>query len=307
MDMGEQFTYTPGFSPTSKAKPKPGKPQRQPGPQQGTLFKVNPSQRTPESRQPRGFSNQRWNEVGMATGLLHSYSDYEGVSHLKGSAVHAHPMHAQNVADTLSTIARSTVPVADLANLHVGAGYVNKPETKKGEYNRDSAMGPVASVYRDSGKDITPIHEIGHHVQAESGGAYWNGGHRSSSVQGETEGFADNYAQQHARTPGYKPQPVPVDAHPQDWHGYYDMRGNYSAQETFDAGYHMERGTGQYLNYDQFGFEARRASGNLPKEHIPGQVPLLHRTTSGWGDKAKTTWDYNHDVRNDRTSISLEG
>lgn len=301
---GDQFTYQPGFSPTSKSKPAKDKPQRQRGDQQGTLFRVNPSQRTPESRQPRGFSPERWRDVGLATGLLPWRRDEKtGERVISGNGgVRVYHAHAQNTADTLSTIARSTVPMEDLKNLTVHAS----GETENGStgvYKRKTAIGPVAETFKGSGQSTTPIHEIGHHVDTEAG-TIRNGNAASLADNGRDEGFADNYASKHARLPGYKRKPAEVPSHPSGWDNQYGMKDNPYGRTQFASGYHQERGTGQYapLNEDQFA--DRRASGELPKSHVSGQLPLLHKQPGGRRmnyqtrdyEDAPASWSYNHDL-----------
>lgn len=297
---GDQFRYE------SRIKNKPNA--------QGTLFQVNPSQRTPESRQPRGYSPQRYGEVADALDIKRKNfgpGTYGGHEH-GGMAMQVYRGHAETLARATSAVARSTVPMSDITrpdasqpssqenpSLHMGVW--NRTSEEAGELGHYSAPGTTAQP--DEGHialsidatDNTPIHEIGHHVDRDSDRG------RSPEAHGHAEGFADSYAQEHGRTAGYKQKPVPVESRPSAWNNSYGMKDDNYSHARFAGAYTQERSN---LNTDQFSFESRRASGELPKEHVTGQLPLLHKQPAGRRmnrqtrdyEDAPASWSYNHEL-----------
>lgn len=179
---GEQFHLASNM----KAKPN----------SQGTLFSANPSQRTPESRQPRGFSPERMTAVKQRLNR-------------KPGHVEASPGMHESQAQALQTVARSTVPVSALNNLSIGSteyrGRGGVPSGADGVYYDPkmtmNGRGQIA-VLPSAAKGFVPIHEIGHHVS--------QGRYNTPGEMGHEEGFADAYADEHARKPGYKSRPDPA-------------------------------------------------------------------------------------------------
>lgn len=246
---------------------------------QGTLFRADPSQRTPESRQPRGYSPERMQAVGQALG------------HRYGGKIWAPPGLHEGQAQALATVARSTVPLSDIQRETQGhklqmnvtntihKDYGVRPDAL-GNYENADSHQPVARIelLPKATKGTTPIHEIGHHVDRDRP-------YGSDEEKGRSEGFADAYAAKHARQPGYKRRAQPVDSEPGKW-------GSNDFQPSFNAAYNTERHGSPHgaLQPQQFG-----TSKDLPKGHVPGQLPLLHKTTSGVGryeSQQTTKWDY---------------
>lgn len=258
---------------------------------QGTLFSASPSQRTPESRQPRGYSPERMRDVGDA--VTHGGAK-QWNAHNEGTSTIAPPGLQGAQARTLQSIARSTVPLADIArkpsgriglavhtdhNIDVSGGVHNEDGHDAGVYKRPSMNVPYGQIEVRAGTDeATSIHEIGHHVDWMARATPYG----TDSEKGKAEGFADKYAAEHARTPGYKQKPHHVPSEPGNW------RDN-DYQPTFNAAYNQERHGNPHgsLQPSQFG-----SGKDLPKNHVKEQLPLLHKITSGWGDSEEAKWDY---------------
>lgn len=281
---------------------------------QGTLFQVNSSQRKPEARQPRGYSPQRYSEVAEAVGAMRkSYGPqtYGGHEH-GGTAYQIYKGHAGTLAKAVSAIARSTIPLSDIKKpkpdepktlnnpeLHVGVVPQSDRTSKTlGVYNSSPLVAnkDYAAIHLTSGEptpkgqkkkardkeaDATVLHEIGHHVDwiSKIGGSRGTGSFKDS---GHGEGFADQYAENHARTPGYKQRKVKVDYKPSRWTDLdkdtqYPGATDYAAQYLFKEGYNQGRHGTPYdkLQPAQFGEPGDKKT--YPKGHVKGQLPLIQK------------------------------
>jgi hypothetical protein len=256
---------------------------------QGTLFSADPSLRRPESRQPRGYSPERYAAVGRMIG------------HLYGGEVVAPPGTHEAQAHVLATVARSTVPLEDLKARHSSKGLSIGVSTSKsnsggvsegsaGTYHETKGPGHPATAWvtPEAAPTYAVLHEIGHHAEREGLGIPSTA---DPEKMGRSEGFADQYAETHYRTPGYKQRGFTVPSHSEDWHENYAIapRDRYK----FDNGYLQARRPP--LQWDQF--TARKeslakgiASGDLPREHVSGQLPLLHKHTGSWGVGKTSRW-----------------
>lgn len=273
---------------------------------QGTLFGVDKSQRTPESRQPRGFSPQRYADVTKALDVKVENTrgkSWMGHEH-GGTRMMVHNSHAEQLARSVNSVARSTVPLSDITKPHpdqpksddnpsLSMGIWNKTVDETGEQGHYNSPGSTAikgegriAIMQGAGDD-TPIHEIGHHV--DRGHPY-----KTPEDQGRAEGFADAYAAKHTRTAGYKKKPVDIPSNPSPWH-YHEGVGvghGYKARQ-FDEGYRQNHPPIQPKQFDGLGDKT------YPKGHIQGQLPLLHKTTTtgpmNWetGERQKgVAWRY---------------
>jgi hypothetical protein len=266
---GDQFSYGP------RTKNKPNS--------QGTLFRVNPSQRTPESRQPKGYSPERYRQVTEALGAkfrpgLHEHSNSNlGIYH----------GHAETLARAMASVARSTVPMKDITrpdlsqpksnanpDLHVGVS--GEKSVNSGEYKTPGSTAMKGegriTLYPQHSHDSTVLHEIGHHVDRDRISAFSN-----DADLGYAEGVAENYAEQHGRKPGYKSRKAEPSNHsPSDWHGEY-LNNNYARSREFDHGFRQARP----VNYENHADPSGLGPNTYPKGHIQGQLPLLIKTGSG--------------------------
>lgn len=278
---------------------------------QGTLFSGGTEQRTPESRQPRGYSPERFNEVAQATNLR--TTNYETGKRVPTT----YPGNEFPTAQLLQTYARSTIPVehfnAPDENGSKVTHYATDDVAKNNAGEFRSTIGPsYPTQIRVMPKHVsgyTPIHEVGHHVSLNVAGtehskrmkdygvsdipANWD---TSPRMRGMEEGFADNYAQEHARNTGYKPKPVNVQRQFGAWHNSYFRMHNWNAS-VFDTAYNSVRPNNQ-LSPRQF-----TPSTGLPKEHIEGQIPLLQKnipypTDSEFfaGVEPKPEWSYDFEL-----------
>lgn len=299
MALGDSFTYTPGFSPTSKAKRDPGKPDRKPSaPQQGTLFRAHKSQRKPESRQPRGYSQDRYQDVGRVTGLLKPATNpHYGPVDANKTRVTGYKNERSEYAQTLSTLARSTIPLEHFedntphfyAHSDLGAGTMG--EYQWGDPGR---VPPRLHVATGHSKDPTAIHEMGHHNLHMSG---WDPGEdMTPEARGHDEGSADRYALEHYRNPGYKRSPMSEKqrlqetGQPWNWfnaYGYTSGTIGTRKRNAFTQYYNNA-----YLNGEQFDQDLLRDPG-LPKNHVPGQRPLIHKENPPWGSGLPVKWSIN--------------
>lgn len=162
---------------------------------QGTLFSANPSQRTPESRQPRGYSPERLDAVRS------TISEYPRTGKERFGQ------------DQMTrTVARSTVPLSDIQAKDVSLimhssnaqSTVGVPAGAAGVYHAADKANPdkaLISVLPKYAHTFVPIHEIGHHVDRASP-------YHTPHEKGRAEGFADRYADEHAKKPGYKSRPA---------------------------------------------------------------------------------------------------
>jgi len=284
---------------------------------QGTLFGVNPSQRTPESRQPRGFSPQRYGDVMKAIDVQRKDrgpGNYGGHQH-GGRSYTVYGGHAEQLARTVNAVARSTIPLShmtqphpdqpasdDNPTLHVGVwNHTVEEEGEQGHYSRSgsTAMKNQARIAIMQGaSDETPIHEIGHHRDAMTRGLHYS----TPREQGTAEGFADAYAQEHGRTAGYKKKRTEVKAYPRSWKA---ALGHDDYETTNFADSYKKQHTP--LNEKQFDPQAPPPGQEktYPSHHVPGQQALLHKVyaregKTNWetGEKEKlpSSWRYNEDV-----------
>lgn len=175
---------------------------------QGTLFRVDKSQRTPESRQPRGYSPERIRAVDKRFGFskeaeFRLHPPFPGDTHT--------PRYAGNpdAAHVLRTIARSTVPMHHLNKLDtIISGHKFDDHSTRGQYDKlDDVEGSFHSILVGEGEaqSATAIHEIGHHVGRKR---FPNYGQSYPYMSGQSEGHAEHYAEEHAREPGYKRKPA---------------------------------------------------------------------------------------------------
>lgn len=296
---------------------------------QGTLFRAKPEARTPESRQPRGYSPQRYKDVTEALGITHVSGEYrrrmakaytpdkESSMSGAGTALQTYPGHAETLARAAASVARSTIPLRDIVrpdpsakasadNPGLSMGVSPRSERNEGELAHYSNPELVAghdrgSISLVSGRahsaedppDAVALHEIGHHVDYVRGVR-----HIGMIAKGEGEGFADAYAQEHGRTRGYKQKPIEVEHRPQDWHRSYGMTTeDVSAHERFDKGYN----TARPIQPAQFDFieDTKRALGaqTYPKHHHPDQQALLPKTASFNTKRYKKTDPEYTDIR----------
>jgi hypothetical protein len=270
------------FDMTSKIKNKPNA--------QGTLFTPDKSARTPESRQPKGYSPERYQAVGEATGMSR-----------KNGSMHVYGGHAETQARAWASLARSTVPVEHLKrpdtskpaseknpSLNIGVRNHEKGDPS-GHYQAPGTtamkhQGRIA-LFKGAAADDTVIHEIGHHVDRD----------RSSPADrnqviphaGSQEGFADRYAAEHMRTAGYKKKKVDIPSRPGDWTGSpgYAPHGDSYEQHRFKSGYNKER-----HGNSQGPIQPLQFKSELPKEHVKGQLPLLQKQMDTSGNNAQ--WRY---------------
>lgn len=273
---------------------------------QGTLFGVNPSARTPESRQPRGYSPERFREVTAATGI-----NYGTSSGGHGKSLRVYSGHAGTLAKAAESLARSTVPMSDITRPHkdqpasdenpdldIGIWPEESMKGNLGHYSRSgtTAMKGQGRIALASGTektvDQTVLHEIGHHV--DRGSPY-----NTAESTGRAEGFADQYAETHGRTPGRKKKAVSVAHEPERWH---HNRYASSSPYLFDKGYSSSRN----LQPKQFNINEPPPGHEktFPKGHIQGQQALLHKI---YGEPARygrpatpTTWRYADDLSGER-------
>lgn len=260
---------------------------------QGTLFKADKSQRTPESRQPRGYSPERMQAVRKTLtpgGINRSNMEAYEISRTGKT-----PTVVSGQDQAMRTVARSTVPLSDIQGKS-GMGNVSMHATKSidtgayngiqsgaaGEYRK--AVGPydptihVAPKYTNT---FVPIHEIGHHVdRAEP--------YKTPHQKGRAEGFADAYADKHAKKPGYKRQPATTVPRDSGSYGIWTKGMSQGMASAFNERYQQQRPT---LQEAQFG-----PGKDLPKNHVPGQNRLLDKSVGGtsWNPdvKAPATWHY---------------
>jgi hypothetical protein len=272
--LGPQFDYGP------RTKNKPNA--------QGTLFRAPSSMRTPESRQPRGYSPERYRAVQEALGVRRTSQGpgtYGGHEH-GGMGMHVYHGHADVLARSVASVARSTVPLEHITrpvpdqpaseenpDLHLGVWAKDDKRPERGHYSKPGStaikhQGRIA--VNEDATDQTVIHEIGHHVDRANP-------YRDPAEQGAAEGFADAYASRHARTAGYKQRPAPREPHPEDWHAHLEAqgRGDHYEKQAFDYAYRKQHPA---LQPGQFDDPSGLGPKTYPKGHIEGQLPLLHKT-----------------------------
>src|SRR5580700_5006990 len=105
---GSDMQLGPQFNLQSNMKAKPNS--------QGTLFQANASQRTPASRQPRGYSPERYKAVGQALSLDVPFGHDPGTGWARARATAA--------------VARSTIPMSHLED--PDSDYLTMHITKEG-------------------------------------------------------------------------------------------------------------------------------------------------------------------------------
>lgn len=265
---GEQFRMHTNIGPQSGS--------------QGTLF-----QGGYPKNWPRGYTPERMHEVVNAT--VHSGLDPST----------DHPSRSAETAQVRNTVARSTVPVEHLRDV---SWYNNSSVTEggtRGKYigaprNPTRAQIHIAS---GAGAEMTPIHEIGHHVSATVD-KNLSAQYDSPSRRGAEEGYAENYAETHFR----------------------DRRGNRQASKNVAGNwaygdYEKKHGDPGLFSH---AFNTKRmespvrqeaAAKQKAEEHammhpaptgIHGQLPLLdritHREGGLFGDGPDVhRWDYTMD------------
>lgn len=202
---------------------------------------------------------------------------------------------------------------------------INRNKNTRAYWEKDESGKRVAKMaprLRDTEADTTVIHEIGHHVDRdtmknnESGWSDMTATQRVSE-KGRREGFADKYADTHARLPGRKNKRKPSASteDPTRWTGGrmpgYST-GNFYEDQSFAGAYHKERHGeaiphkvgNRVISKDQFNIESVKhdlGPNTFPKGHIPGQLPLLNKnkgmtryTSEGdfHPDYGKIKWGY---------------
>lgn len=255
---------------------------------QGTLFSANPSQRTPESRQPRGYSPEREQAVGSALSLR------------RASTVAGGYLAAER-AQVRQTVARSTIPLADIRSGHpimrvspVYDDYKGLPRGAAGVYYRgddNNGEDPQIKVLPKYAHTYVPIHELGHHVDR-------NSPYHTPQEKGRAEGFADAYADTHAKKPGYKSRPATTVPRDHNSYGVWTQGMSPGMASAFDERYQKARygQTQGPLQPAQFSHQVPGEDG-LPKNHVRGQNRLLEKISHvGWGpDATGPKWDYVQD------------
>lgn len=186
---------------------------------QGTLFQGGTDQRTPESRQPRGFSPERFREISQAVlGVRRPGTEF---SHAK----------------IRENLARSTVPVEHLSgdDLTFKVGINSRDRLfAAGVYRRKQEGRDNASIEIDPKFANTPslIHEVGHHVSKQQD--LWHAQYYSEQQRGAEEGYADSYATAHWRDRRGGSQP--------NYQGY--LGGDYQkSSNSWKVGYDNTRRT----------------------------------------------------------------
>jgi hypothetical protein len=244
---------------------------------QGTLF--SGGERTPESRQPRGYSPQRMADVQGYFGL--STRPHVRL-HVDGTREVTNAAQMEQTHQLAQTIARSTVPLdgavrsplspatgkpgsetfGPVMNITQNAGHeswagsYSQPERVRQDYSNEDSdeVHGVINVRPDSVRNSTVIHELGHHAD-------WTGGTMGGNTppeRGRQEAFADNYAQEHGREPGYKRLPandyVTRRSTGMGWVSSYGYGGDIDRATAFNRGYANERmSPSGAMNQSQFG------------------------------------------------------
>lgn len=215
---GEPYEYRTNF----KNKPN----------SQGTLFQVqDKGLLNPQQRWPRGYTPERLNDVrGALAGTPISYPDRMEDEHEPGDYKEMMSYRPR----TFSAIARSTIPTEHLKGITEIGGEPDEGTVGTYTYNeRRPGVGRVDVDMTHPEAERTLIHEIGHHVDhltgarkdllpgvaqqhaqreldADPKASRWHSEPNSTHVHmkkkevdyGVGEAVADNYLQEHYRTPG---------------------------------------------------------------------------------------------------------
>lgn len=163
---------------------------------QGTLFRAPVTARKPESRQPRGYSPERYAEVR---------STLSGrVTHHAGGESHF-VEDSQTMDHLTRSLATSTVPTERIASVNGWATGLQFHDGRLAEHDTfqdRSVIRMAPGVHRNA---FAVTHELGHEESFRNNRN--SRAYSTSSEQGAEEGSADRYANQHARLPGYKKRP----------------------------------------------------------------------------------------------------
>lgn len=180
MEPGAQFDLRPNM----KAKPN----------SQGTLFRASPDFRTPESRQPRGYSPERYAAVKSAL------TDEDSWSKIGDRVEGEHPWRQDQLTRTL---ARSTAPVEDIKKVDLWVTGMGPARDVKfnGRFAERKGLRGI-QLANDRERTSTAVHELGHAIDHANQKPFFQD--NSLASRGMREGSADDYAAQHYRQPGYK-------------------------------------------------------------------------------------------------------
>lgn len=257
---------------------------------QGTLFQVDSSARTPESRQPRKYSPERLREVTANAGFLDPQKTY--------------PPRAAAVAAVRATVARSTVPVEHMRGAHFYTGVQtegmgNAAGRYLGPPNRSDALIQIAPMHEH---DNTVIHEIGHHVSGFHEG-HEHAAYEHPEQQGTEEAFAENYADVHYRDRRGRSTTNPRP----DGKAWVQNGARGGLQGDFLPAFRAEREHSPAVQKDTAAKIAARSAipADLPRNYVRHQIPLLNKVTSDYDVKGNPLpdWDYNAeatDMRRER-------
>lgn len=214
---------------------------------QGTLFKVSDkSQYADEIRYPRGYTPERYDAVAKKVNPDRDERQYgAGAENLVDSVYRTwsgpgekRVVHdsQQPLRDLIGTVARSTVPLKHLN----GAQFNIVSGAEDDKMKRDYTAGTYTSernridLRPDAVRDFTPVHEIGHHVSHMEGNEHAARYTASATSRGQEEGFADNYALEHARPKSRRKKSVDVP--------HYEPNEHLASREReFDDSYRRER------------------------------------------------------------------
>lgn len=221
---------------------------------QGTLFRAPVTARTPESRQPRGYSPERYAEVrGTLNGKVVT-NEGRSLSREK----------RRSTDELARSLSRSTVPIERIAS--VNRWSTEAPlTTALGEHHAsesDTYIKLQAKAHRSS---YVVSHELGHEESYRAAGN--QRAYSTDHEQGAEEGFADQYATGRAFHPGYKKRPEKmVSGHEERaWRdhagefgkGYLDVRfpvhtGRHRSDRGYqDSLFEVSRRTGQTYAWNE--------------------------------------------------------
>lgn len=184
------------------------------------------------------------------------------------------------------TIARSTVPVGHIRGVKFTPGQstlsTDGERSPAGIYHQKNdykgISQPSIGILKGYEGSSTPIHEIGHAVSDKLRTPHST--YDTDHHQGSEEAYADNYAVEHFR----------------------DRKGNaMNTKRIYGGG--LWNKTGAFRD----GYEAARKfktpeeaavstpnphDRTYPASHVPGQMPLIHKVTSGYpaGTPADKAW-----------------
>lgn len=168
---------------------------------QGTLFRAPVTARTPESRQPRGYSQERYSEI-----QAHLNGRVFGTKSGKRSTEFVEPGGVDRLTRTL---ARSTVPASRIRSVGL---WVLDDKLDPGivAAHKPNPGGKSTTIRIQPGQEHRSksiIHEVGHeeHYRANDNKRFFG----TEAGKGREEGYADRYASRHAFLPGYKKETDP--------------------------------------------------------------------------------------------------